>query len=46
MGPTKCPTVHPNADESVIDSAIDEWLQSRPYEPLGEGRGRPSARFA
>ncbi|TLG16530.1 hypothetical protein FEK35_04625 [Nocardia cyriacigeorgica] len=37
--------VHPNADESVIDSAVDEWLLSRPYEPLGEGRGRPSARF-
>lgn len=37
---------HPDADESVIDSAIDEWLLSRPFEPLGGGRGRPSARFA
>ncbi|NNH72807.1 hypothetical protein HLB23_23600 [Nocardia uniformis] len=37
---------YPETDESFIDTAIDRWLLSRPYEPLGEGRGRPSARFA
>ncbi|WP_147403965.1 hypothetical protein [Nocardia panacis] len=38
--------LHPDADESVLDAAVDEWLLVRPYEPLGKGRGRPTARFA
>jgi hypothetical protein len=46
MQRTRLRREHPEAAESAIDLAVQEWLLSRPGAPLGDAIGRPSARFA
>jgi hypothetical protein len=37
---------NPAASEAEIDASIRSWLLTRPGAVLGDGEGRPSARFA
>ncbi|RJQ68144.1 hypothetical protein D5S17_33125 [Pseudonocardiaceae bacterium YIM PH 21723] len=38
--------MNPGADDAVIDTAVQDWLLSRPWAPLGKAMGRSSSRFA
>jgi hypothetical protein len=36
----------PEATDNEIESAVDQWLSSRPDAPIGDAAGHPSNRFS